>query len=303
MLKKYSLQRQLIIIFVLIAVVVVAVLVPLINKNLTDLIDNQMYETLELAQNRYINFDFAPIENTSSKQIYHMKYYPSDGTDSSNNGTLIPTTSMTKDDAYTIYNVLADDLALMIEQNKTTVHGKGSDLLGDTVYYLINNSNGTYVISALYGDYSDDLISDIQQQIINIMYFALAIVAIVIFIWVSSLIKPLRQITKYIENVRKDKEVLKKGSVKIVYKDYGIISYGRFYKDDVMLVAVNNTGEEKELNIPVKNIELRSGDTLTRRIISTENDFSTENVRYEVILDSVKVTMPPFSSIILEKDK
>ena len=206
MLKKYSLQRQLIIIFVLIAVVVVAVLVPLINKNLRDLIDNQMYETLELAQNRYINFDFAPIENTSSKQIYHMKYYPSDGTDSSNNGTLIPTTSMTKDDAYTIYNVLADDLALMIEQNKTTVHGKGSDLLGDTVYYLINNSNGTYVISALYGDYSDDLISDIQQQIINIMYFALAIVAIVIFIWVSSLIKPLRQITKYIENVRKDKE-------------------------------------------------------------------------------------------------
>ena len=108
---------------------------------------------------------------------------------------------------------------------------------------------------------------------------------------------------KAIINVRKDKEVLKKGSVKIVYKDYGIISYGRFYKDDVMLVAVNNTGEEKELNIPVKNIELRSGDTLTRRIISTENDFSTENVRYEVILDSVKVTMPPFSSIILEKDK
>ena len=36
------------------------------------------------------------------------------------------------------------------------------------------------------------------------MYIALAIVGIVIFVWVSSLIKPLRQITKYIENIRAD---------------------------------------------------------------------------------------------------
>ena len=74
MLKKYSLQRQLIINFVLIEIVIITVLVPLINKNLTGVIDDQMYDTLEVAQKRYIyyNYDYGPIENANSKQIFYI---------------------------------------------------------------------------------------------------------------------------------------------------------------------------------------------------------------------------------------
>ena len=179
MLKRYSLQRQLIIIFGLFAIAVVIILVPLINKNLTELIDKQMYETLEMAQ--------------------HMKYYP-------NEETLVHSSNMSNSDAKALYNVFAKDLARMINSNKSTLHDKGTDLGGETIYYLITENSDIYFISLVYSDYSTDLVSGVQQQIINIMYIALAIVGIVIFVWVSSLIKPLRQITKYIENISKDKD-------------------------------------------------------------------------------------------------
>ena len=199
MLKRYSLQRQLIIIFGLFAIAVVIILVPLINKNLTELIDKQMYETLEMAQNRYIYYDYVPIESTTTKQIYHMKYYP-------NEETLVHSSNMSNSDAKALYNVFAKDLARMINSNKSTLHDKGTDLGGETIYYLITENSDIYFISLVYSDYSTDLVSGVQQQIINIMYIALAIVGIVIFVWVSSLIKPLRQITKYIENISKDKD-------------------------------------------------------------------------------------------------
>lgn len=199
MLKRYSLQRQLIIIFGLFAIAVVIILVPLINKNLTELIDKQMYETLEMAQNRYIYYDYVPIESTTTKQIYHMKYYP-------NEETLVHSSNMSNSEAKALYNVFAKDLARMINSNKSTLHDKGTDLGGETIYYLITENSDIYFISLVYSDYSTVLVSGVQQQIINIMYIALAIVGIVIFVWVSSLIKPLRQITKYIENISKDKD-------------------------------------------------------------------------------------------------
>ena len=53
MLKKFSLQRQLIIIFSLIALVVLAILVPLINKNLNNLIDIKKQDLLQKRYNKF----------------------------------------------------------------------------------------------------------------------------------------------------------------------------------------------------------------------------------------------------------
>ena len=72
MLKKFSLQRQLILIFSIISLAVLVIVVPLINKNLMDVIDKQMFQTLEIAQRGYIDYDYNPIEKSSDKQIYHL---------------------------------------------------------------------------------------------------------------------------------------------------------------------------------------------------------------------------------------
>ena len=49
MLKKFSLQRQLILIFAIISLAVLIIVVPLINKNLSNVIDKQMRVAQEIA--------------------------------------------------------------------------------------------------------------------------------------------------------------------------------------------------------------------------------------------------------------
>ena len=214
MLKKFSLQQQLIIIFSLITLVVLAILVPLINKNLNNLIDSQMFQTLETAQRGYIEYGYSPIEKSSDKQIYHMAY------DAQNN-VLIPSTNITYKEAEKLSYVFSNCLFDMIEDDKEKVQEKG-DFSDTTIYYQITKKDtNTYIVSLVYSDYSDSLISAIRQQIINILYVSFAIIGVVIFLWVSSLIKPLKAIRNYIEDIRNDKE----GELKIDRSDeIGIVS-------------------------------------------------------------------------------
>ena len=199
MLKKFSLQRQLIIIFSLIALVVLVILVPLINKNLTNLIDNQMFQTLETAQRGYVDYGYSPIEKSTDKQIYHMKY------DAENN-VLIPSANITYSDAEKLSYVFRNNLFEMIENDKEKIQKKGN-LSGATVYYQITKKDdNTYIVSLVYSDYSANLISAIKQQIINILYVSFTIIGVVIFLWVSNLIKSLKDIRNYIEDIRNDKK-------------------------------------------------------------------------------------------------
>lgn len=199
MLNKFSLQRQLIIIFSLIALVVLAILVPLINKNLTDLIDKQMFQTLETAQRGYVDFGYSPVEKSSDKQIYHMTY------DATKNILKHPN-NITSSEAEKFSYVFKDYLFAMIEDNKEKIQKKGN-LSDATVYFQITKKEAnTYIISLVYSDYSASLISSIRQQIINILYISFAIIGVVIFLWVSRLIKPLKEIRNYIEDIRNDKE-------------------------------------------------------------------------------------------------
>ena len=48
MLTKYSLQKQLVIIFSIIAIGVLAILLPIIDNNLTHVIDNEMYDVISV---------------------------------------------------------------------------------------------------------------------------------------------------------------------------------------------------------------------------------------------------------------
>lgn len=214
MLKKFSLQRQLIIIFSLIALVVLVILVPLINKNLTNLIDNQMFQTLETAQRGYVDYGYSPIEKSTDKQIYHMKY------DAENN-ILIPSANITYSEAEKLSYIFRNHLFEMIDNDKEKIQKKG-DFSNATVYYQITKKDdNTYIVSLVYSDYSANLLSAIRQQIINILYLSFAIIGGVIFLWVSSLIKPLKAIRNYIEDIRNDK----KSELKIDRSDeIGIVS-------------------------------------------------------------------------------
>lgn len=199
-LSRYSLQKQLIIIFAIIATVVLVVLVPLINKNLTALIDDEMFATLDNSQSTYIDYDISPIEKSSNKQIYHMKY------DKVEN-ILIPSSNLTRAKALQLRTVFVDCLQDMIDKDKEKIQKKGVLETNETVYYQISKKDSdTYIISLVYSDYSASLISAFRQQIINILYVFFTIIGAVIFLWVSGLIKPLKLIRNYIEDIRNDKQ-------------------------------------------------------------------------------------------------
>lgn len=80
MLTKYSLQKQLIIIFSIIAISILAILLPLIDNNLTHIMDNEMYDVLTRSQNDFYSYDFSPDALDSEKQIYHFTYCVSEDT-------------------------------------------------------------------------------------------------------------------------------------------------------------------------------------------------------------------------------
>lgn len=198
-LSRFSLQKQLIIIFSVLAMLVLLILVPLINKNLNKVIDEEMFKTLDTSQNAYIDFDYFPIAKNSDKQIYHMTY------DKGNN-YIIPSSNLTSEKALAFYRVSANAIEKLADSDKTKVQGKGM-LDNDTVYFQISKrDNDIYVLSLVYSDYSSSLISSIRQQIINILYISFIVVGGIIFIWVSGLIKPLKLIRNYIEDIRMDKD-------------------------------------------------------------------------------------------------
>lgn len=198
-LSRFSLQKQLIIIFSLLAMLVILILVPLINKNLNALIDEEMFKTLDTSQSAYIDFDYSPIAKSSDKQIYHMTY-------DKNTNYLFPPSNLTRDKVLALYPVFADKLNEMLKGNKDKIQAKGT-LDGDTLYFQITKKDSdSYIISLVYSDYSASLISSIRQQIINILYVSFVVIGAIIFIWVSGLIKPLKLIRNYIEDIRKDKQ-------------------------------------------------------------------------------------------------
>lgn len=67
---------------------------------------------------------------------------------------------------------------------------------------------------------------------------------------------------------------LVKGSLIEMHSEYGLIAYGRFYKDNKILVVINNNDEEKELDIRLALIELPYSGKVYRIMETRENGYN-----------------------------
>lgn len=199
MLTKYSLQKQLVIIFSIIAIGVLAVLLPIIDNNLTHVIDNEMYDVLTRSQNDFYSYDFPPDYAGSDKQIYHFTY-------NINEDTLTTAQNISAKKYQILDYVFQNDLYKMVKKNKKKLQEKVK-MQDQTVYYqIVKADDSNYIISLVYSDYSKTLINNLKDQVIDIFYIAFLIIGLALFIWVSSLIKPLKLIKNYIDDIKNDKE-------------------------------------------------------------------------------------------------
>ena len=117
MLTKYSSQKQLVIIFSIIAIGVLAILLPIIDNNLTHVIDNEMYDVLTRSQNDFYSYDFSPDYAGSDKQIYHFTY-------NINEDTLTTAQNISAKKYQILDYVFQNDLYKMVKKNKKKLQEK-----------------------------------------------------------------------------------------------------------------------------------------------------------------------------------
>lgn len=99
--------------------------------------------------------------------------------------------------------------------------------------------------------------------------------------------------------IHKQSETLKIGSLKFLYGDYGILSYGRFTEDEQYVVVINNLEEEKEIEIPVWQLGVKNGETLVEVICT--NGETEEKRTYITECGNVSIRLLGQSGVLLKK--
>jgi len=104
-------------------------------------------------------------------------------------------------------------------------------------------------------------------------------------------------------NIRKAHPMLRTGSVMFLHNDYGIISYGRWNKDDHIAVILNNNDTQMTLNIPVWKMGCKLNKKMEVLISSTGDTWSQTSTVYEVRDGILNVTVGPYGSVILAEKR
>lgn len=194
--KKLSLVQQLIVVLSSVGILLVAVMMPLVDYNLSSIVDKQMYESLTVSQYSIIYNDLY-MPNKQAKEAYHIIYDASSHyfiDDNIGDVQLV----------YDFYSyLLKDDLSAITKTQKKVIQNKGQ-YKNDTYYYMITKIQNTsrYLISIVDSDYSATLMTSLRNQIIYIQYGFFVIFALVMILWVLTLISPLKKIKNYIDGIK-----------------------------------------------------------------------------------------------------
>lgn len=202
-LKKLSLVQQLIVVLCFVGLLLVAVLMPIVDYNVTSIVDKQMYERLTISQYSIIYNNIMPYKQ--EKEVYHIIYETS-------NNSFVQSNIGSVQVVYDLYSYLfKDDLAKIVNTDQEVLKNKG-EYDERTYYYMITKINNTskYLISLVDSEYSVSLITSLRNQIIYIQYGFFIIFALVMILWVLTLINPLKKIKNYIDNIkdRKDSDLI-----------------------------------------------------------------------------------------------
>ncbi len=104
--------------------------------------------------------------------------------------------------------------------------------------------------------------------------------------------------------IRKKYPCLSTGSTSYLFMDYGLMCYGRWDKDNKMVVVINNNDYEKEVVVPMWRTECDDGDEIDRIITSDIGSFNEDVRKYTVKNGCIVVKAAPFSSnVFVRKEK
>ncbi len=95
-------------------------------------------------------------------------------------------------------------------------------------------------------------------------------------------------------------DAIRLGSLIFLHFEHGVISYGRFYNNEKLIVILNNESKSKTLSIPVWRMNILSDSQIIKLISTGVNTFSMGNEAYAVSDGFITIKMGAFSSVILK---
>ena len=89
--------------------------------------------------------------------------------------------------------------------------------------------------------------------------------------------------------------------MKFLYKDYNILGYGRFSRDEHIAVVINNRNEKINVEIPVWELGIsRIREThMTRVFMTNAISYTSEPVTYPVTAGVLTLQLDPLCGIVL----
>jgi alpha-glucosidase len=101
--------------------------------------------------------------------------------------------------------------------------------------------------------------------------------------------------------LHKEYPALRYGSYKYLYSEFNLISYGRFDANDVIIVVVNNSEDERKASIPAWQLGLTHNDDVEQIFLSYDGGFSTEKLGYSIPNGFLEIGLRKTSAVILKK--
>ena len=99
--------------------------------------------------------------------------------------------------------------------------------------------------------------------------------------------------------------VLAMGSLKFLYHDYNVLSYGRFNQEEQVIVIINNRNERVHVEIPVwlTGINRSSVAKLTQVFATDAVGFSSEEKEIEIEAPAgiLEMDLLPLSGVVLHR--
>lgn len=101
--------------------------------------------------------------------------------------------------------------------------------------------------------------------------------------------------------IHKQNPALKTGAYKPLKWERDILSYGRFYGDNIVAVLINNSKEEKTVDIPVWQLGMEDDEIMNRIMLSFKELYNAGAVPYKVENGTITVTIPAESGAVFRK--
>lgn len=108
---------------------------------------------------------------------------------------------------------------------------------------------------------------------------------------------------RYMTELHRSLPALRLGSLKSLLAGDHLIAYGRFLNNSICAVAVSNHTKEQDIKIPVWQLGMKDGETMSRVMLTYESGYNVGKISFAVEHGSVRVLMPPLSSVLLVGDR